>query len=108
MTIALTVIDPAGTHHALVAEEGISLMEVIRSAGLDGITAECNGNAACATCHVYCDPPAPDALPAPGAQEADMLEFTAAPSLPGSRLSCQVLLSAALAGLVVTIPDTQV
>lgn len=108
MTVSLTVIDAAGTAHEIQAEAGLSLMQVIRDAGLPGLAAECNGNAACATCHVYCAPKDPAALAPPGEVEADMLEFTAAPSLPSSRLSCQVVLEPGLAGLVVTIPSTQV
>lgn len=36
-----------------------------------------------------------------------MLEFTNAPRQPGSRLSCQIKLSEALSGLMVTVPETQ-
>jgi 2Fe-2S ferredoxin len=36
-----------------------------------------------------------------------MLELTAAPREPGSRLSCQVVLDAALDGLVVRLPARQ-
>ena len=37
-----------------------------------------------------------------------MLDFTAAERRPGSRLSCQVKLSDALEGMVVTVADTQI
>ena len=36
-----------------------------------------------------------------------MLEMTAAPRLPTSRLSCQISLDGDLDGLTVTMPDTQ-
>jgi ferredoxin, 2Fe-2S len=36
-----------------------------------------------------------------------MLEFTAAPRRPDSRLSCQIPLDASLAGLEVQLPPTQ-
>ncbi|MEY3272718.1 MAG: hypothetical protein RLZZ341_1619, partial [Pseudomonadota bacterium] len=46
-------------------------------------------------------------LPAPSSDEEAMLELTAAPREPGSRLSCQVVLDAALDGLVVRLPARQ-
>ena len=38
--------------HQLIAEQGSTIMEIIRDAGLD-IEAACGGCCACATCHVY-------------------------------------------------------
>ena len=43
-----------GSVHELQAEEGLTLMEIIRDAGLD-IEAACGGCCACATCHIYVD-----------------------------------------------------
>ena len=40
--------------HEIAAENGLTLMEIIRDAGLD-IEAACGGCCACATCHVYID-----------------------------------------------------
>ena len=48
------VIDREGKSHELKAEEGLTLMEIIRDAGLD-IEAACGGCCACATCHIYVD-----------------------------------------------------
>ena len=46
-------------------------------------------------------------LPAPVADESDMLDFAAAPVKPTSRLSCQIALTPELDGLVVHLPATQ-
>jgi 2Fe-2S ferredoxin len=46
-------------------------------------------------------------LPAAQDDELAMLEFTAAPRRPNSRLSCQIELTPALDGLTVDLPDTQ-
>ena len=70
-------------------------------------TAECGGSAMCATCHVYVDPVWADRLPAPQANELELLDCTATERLPTSRLSCQIKLTAALQGLVLRIPERQ-
>ena len=46
--------DREGQSHKLNAEEGMTIMEIIRDAGLD-IEAACGGCCSCATCHVYID-----------------------------------------------------
>ncbi len=104
----ITIIDVHGTPHAVEAETGTSVMQVAMVNGIEGIVAECNGNAACATCHVYIDEAFRERLPAILDNEEDMLDFTAAERRPGSRLSCQVKLSDALEGMVVTVADTQI
>ena len=76
--------------------------------GVDGIVAECGGNAVCATCHVYVDPAWLDktGTPVPGSQEASMLSF-AAEAEPNSRLSCQIAMREELDGLIVRMPQGQ-
>jgi 2Fe-2S ferredoxin len=76
--------------------------------GVPGIDADCGGECACATCHVYVDPAWLEriGLPEPGSMEASMLSFAAAAE-PNSRLSCQIMMSEALAGLVVRMPEGQ-
>jgi 2Fe-2S ferredoxin len=82
-------------------------MRAAVAAGLDGIKADCGGMMTCATCHVYVDVAWSARLPAPSHDENAMLEMTAAPRLPTSRLSCQISLDGDLDGLTVTMPDTQ-
>ena len=48
------VSDREGIIQEIPAESGLTLMEIIRDAGLD-IEAACGGCCACATCHVYVD-----------------------------------------------------
>jgi len=86
---------------------GTSVMQAAVFNGVDGIVAECGGSCMCATCHVYvredllalCPPMEPD--------EDAMLEGTASPRLPNSRLSCQLVVAEQMDGLVVTLPETQ-
>lgn len=98
---------PDGREQALDAPSGSTAMQVATGAGLSGIVAECGGSAMCATCHVYVDEAWQDRLPAPLSNELEMLECTAAERLPGSRLSCQIRIDAALDGLVLRLPATQ-
>jgi glutathione S-transferase len=73
---------------------------------LHGDTVITETPAACATCHVYVDP---DWLAATGErteQEAEMLNF-AENVESNSRLSCQIEVTPALDGLVVTMPESQ-
>ncbi|MEY2872979.1 MAG: hypothetical protein RLZZ373_350 [Pseudomonadota bacterium] len=96
-----------GRTRELSTPEGTSAMQAAMGAGLPGIVAECGGSAMCATCHVYVDEAWVDRLPAPLANELELLECTASERLPTSRLSCQIKVSAALDGLVLRLPPAQ-
>ena len=96
-----------GSARELSAPDGTSAMQAAMGAGLAGIVAECGGSAMCATCHVYVDEAWVDRLPAPLANELEMLECTASERLPTSRLSCQIKMSAALDGIVLRLPLAQ-
>jgi 2Fe-2S ferredoxin len=99
---------PAGTQHKVDAIAGASLMQAAVSHRVDGIVAECGGNAACATCHVYVDAQQFGRVGPPNEVEDEMLDFTAAERRPTSRLSCQIEVTGALDGLVVDVPEEQV
>ncbi len=96
-----------GRVHTVEARPGRSLMKAAVDAGLDGIAADCGGCLTCATCHVIVAPEWAAKLPPPSADERSMLEMTASPAEPTSRLSCQIELTPALDGLAVRLPATQ-
>lgn len=77
------------------------------AAGLSGIEAECGGACACVTCHVLIDKAWSDRLPPATEMERDMLECTAQPATPLSRLSCQIRVAPDLDGLSLQIAATQ-
>ncbi|MEH3146016.1 MAG: 2Fe-2S iron-sulfur cluster-binding protein [Methylobacterium frigidaeris] len=104
----ITVIRPDGSPRDLAVPEGASLMQAAIGQGIEGIVAECGGNAMCATCHVYVDETWADRLPPPGEDEDALLDGAAAERRPTSRLSCQITATPDLDGLVVTLPDRQV
>jgi len=103
----ITYIQQDGSAESLAVPPGMSVMAAALEGGIDGIVAECGGNAICATCHVYVDPGQLDRLPAPSVDEDAMLDNTASPREPNSRLSCQLWVSEDTDGLVVTIPEEQ-
>jgi 2Fe-2S ferredoxin len=82
-------------------------MQAATRNGVAGIDAECGGACACATCHVYVDPAWRGRVGEPEGTEADMLEFAVDVIEGRSRLSCQIAITEALDGLVITIPRTQ-
>jgi len=86
----------------LTGEAGLSLMEIIRNAGIDDILALCGGCCSCATCHVQVDEEFASRLPAMSENESDLLN-TSGHRIATSRLSCQLILDDALDGLRVTI-----
>lgn len=91
-----------GSRATLDVAEGRSVMQGAVDHGLDGIVAECGGNAMCATCHVYVGAPG---LPPMTEHEDALLDGTASERRANSRLSCQL---PALEGLVVELPERQV
>jgi len=103
----ISFIHPDGREEGLEAQDGVSLMQAASGVGVKGIVAECGGSGICATCHVYVDPAWVALLPQPGPDELAMLECTAAERRPGSRLACQIRITAALQGLVVHVPERQ-
>lgn len=96
-----------GSAETLDAPLGDTVMEVAIDAGVDGILGECGGFAFCATCHVYATEPTAGAFPPIGIAEEGMLETTASPRLPNSRLSCQLPVTAELDGATFEIPPAQ-
>jgi ferredoxin, 2Fe-2S len=104
----VTYIEFNGAEHCVDVPLGTSVMRGALDNNVPGIDADCGGECACATCHVYVDPAwlAKTGLPVPASQEASMLSF-AAVAEPNSRLSCQITMTEELAGLVVRMPEGQ-
>ena len=97
----IIVKDRLGNVHNLKAEAGLSLMEVIREAGLD-IEAACGGCCACATCHVYVDDSWYNELKTADDDEESMLD-QAFNVKNTSRLSCQIEFQEEMDGIELTL-----
>ena len=102
----ITFINAAGESTTVEAENGSTVMEAAIKNRIKGIEAECGGACSCATCHVYVDDAWSDAVGPAKPTEEDMLDF-AFDVRPTSRLSCQIVISDDLDGLVVTTPKRQ-
>lgn len=98
----LIVVTREGEEREIEGDAGLSVMEVIRDAGIDEILALCGGCCSCATCHVHVDPDFAAKLPKMSEDENDLLDSSADRDAT-SRLSCQVELTDALDGLKVRI-----
>lgn len=98
----LIFIEEDGNRKEVEAPNGLSVMEVAHKFGVD-IEGACGGGLACATCHVIVDAAWFEKLDEKSDDEEDMLD-TAFNLRPTSRLGCQIIMSDALNGLVVTLP----
>jgi 2Fe-2S ferredoxin len=91
-----------GEKQVVTAAVGQSLMEALRSAGIDQILAICGGCCSCATCHVYIDDSFLEKLPSLGASEDDLLD-SSSHRTARSRLSCQIRLTEDISGIVLKV-----
>ena len=96
-------VTPDGTEHQVTVEDGVTVMEAGRDAGL-GIEGTCGGCLSCATCHVIVDADWFSATGAPDEDEIDMLDL-AVGLAKTSRLGCQIQMSPSLDGLRLRIPE---
>lgn len=87
---------------------GTTLMRAAVTNGVGGIVGECGGALTCATCHVLVSDDYIELLPAASDVEDDMLNYTAVPRTPNSRLSCQVVMTDALDGICLQVADPQI
>ncbi|KQM73873.1 MULTISPECIES: 2Fe-2S iron-sulfur cluster-binding protein [unclassified Sphingomonas] len=98
----LIVVTREGEEREIMGDAGLSVMEVIRDAGIDEILALCGGCCSCATCHVHVDPDFAAKLKPMSEDENDLLDSTSDRD-EFSRLSCQIDMTDALDGLKVRI-----
>jgi ferredoxin-2, mitochondrial len=95
------MVEGPGGGRTLSAVPGDVLLRVLQAAG-EPLEGTCDGQMACATCHVIVTAGF-DRLPPASVEEEDMLDLA-----PGarrtSRLSCQVVLAQTMDGLAVRVP----
>ncbi len=100
----IIVVSRDGTEKTVEAENGLSVMEVIRDNGFDELLALCGGCCSCATCHVHVDPDFNEKLTPMDEDENDLLDSSDHRN-EQSRLSCQITVEDKLDGLRVTIAE---
>ena len=72
-----------GTRTEIIGKDGVSLMKLIRRAGIEELVAQCGGSCACATCHIYVTRP-----------ELDFGQFSSAARNAEHRITLNDLVSA--------------
>ena len=102
----ITYIDSTGEQRTIDIEKGLTVMEGAVQNQIPGIDADCGGGMACATCHVYVKEEWLNKIPKAEDAEQDMIDMAFEPK-KNSRLSCQIIVSDELDGLVVTTPSKQ-
>ena len=102
----ITYIEHTNKKHIIEVSKNMSVMEGAIQNNITGIDADCGGSMACATCHVYVDEKWFNKLEKKDEAEEDMLDMAYQPN-KFSRLSCQLLVSEKLDGLIVRMPSKQ-
>ena len=102
----ITYIEHNGKSHTINVANGLSVMEGAVQNNIPGIDADCGGSMACATCHVYVKEGWFNKLPKKEDGEEDMIDMAHEPN-KYSRLSCQLIVSDELEGLIVQLPEKQ-
>ena len=102
----ITYIEHTNKEHVVEVPNNMSVMEGAIQNNISGIDADCGGSMACATCHVYVDEKWFNKLEKKDEGEEDMLDMAYQPN-KFSRLSCQLIVSDELDGLIVRMPSKQ-
>ena len=106
MAIRVHFVHADGRRESVEAAAGDTLLDAALDNGVAGIMGQCGGGCTCCTCHCYVAQPWAGHLPAPHADESELLTYAWQPQAT-SRLACQVPLTAALDGIEVVVPARQ-
>lgn len=96
-------VHPDGSSEAHPVALGATVMDCAVDNGVRGIGAQCGGGCTCSTCHGVVDERWFVATGGAQGDERDILEFVPNRTRH-SRLTCQIVMTAALDGLVVHVP----
>lgn len=102
----VTFIQFSGKQTTIDVHAGATIMKVAIDNLVPGIDADCGGECSCATCHVLVTEDSMDKTGSASDQENSMLDLNP-DRQSNSRLSCQLIMSDDLDGLVVNLPEFQ-
>lgn len=100
-------VQPDGTRQVVELAVGTSIMQGALAHRIPGIVAECGGSMMCATCHVYVGQNDLERVAAPSLVENETLHSVVSERSQNSRLSCQLVMSDELDGVIICLPSTQ-
>lgn len=105
-TFPVTFVTADGCEHHVQVEAGQNLMQAALDNLVPGISGDCGGFCTCATCHAYVDPDWQRV--AGGRSDDEQAMLMGNPYLKdNSRLTCQMPMSEALAGIRLILPESQ-
>ncbi len=108
----ITIIQKDGSKRNIEAENGWSIMEVLRDSGQEEIEGACGGSMACATCHVYIHPDWQKKVAQQDnnktEEEEDILDMAFDIDEQHSRLGCQIRMSDELDGIILAVPGAKI
>ena len=99
----ITFIESNGASREVDAPVGKSVLDIAQANDFD-VEGACEGSLACSTCHIIVDAEWHGRLQPAEEEETDMLDLAYGLTRT-SRLSCQLLMSEELDGLVITLPS---
>ncbi len=102
-----TWITEDGNETIVDVKDGLNLMEAATANNIPQIEGECGGCLSCATCHVFVEESWLEKTGAVDDIEDTMLEMTDVERQNNSRLSCQIIASPALDGLILYVPEPE-
>lgn len=101
-------IQHSGRFEIVDLQVGEKLLKEAMANGVEGFRGQCGGSCSCATCHCYVDEARLGGLPGPAELELNMLKVVCAERRKGSRLACQMVVSARMDGLTLILPLSQI
>lgn len=102
----VTFITSDGDTVEVNAESGTSVMQAAVDNGIDAILADCGGCCSCATCHCFVDNDWIEKTGEKSDIETNLLGMVSG-LRDNSRLSCQIMVTDKMDGLVIHLPESQ-
>lgn len=100
----ITFVSPENQEFVVEAEIGETLMQIAVDNNVDGIDADCGGSCACATCHIIIPKDFLNITGAADEDESALLDFLDNRK-SASRLSCQIIMTEDLDGMIIKVPS---
>ena len=100
----VTFVQPDGARETVSGKRGETVMDFAVDNGVAGIDGQCGGGCTCTTCHCYLLDPWFEMSGELDPDEREILEFVPE-ARANSRLGCQVVVTAAMDGMVVEVPQ---
>ncbi|MBV1901510.1 MAG: 2Fe-2S iron-sulfur cluster binding domain-containing protein [Kordiimonadaceae bacterium] len=99
-------VEDGGTRHEVDADVGATLMVTATHNGVEAIVGACGGFQTCGSCHIYLSKDYWHLTGEPDEDEKQMIEW-GMEIKEDSRLSCQIIVTEEMDGMIVRMPAEQ-